>query len=304
MPHSMEAWPVSRQFKFSGEYFKQVADATSDCLNWTSIWLCRARETSNDVTFQNAQRNSLTLDLSGTARHLTVMEGKTDETPTGVGDICQIPKGLSARFAWETIGPEQSSIMVEFGDDIFATHCPEIVSGHFLLGHFMPQNYAARPELASLVRILARELDETHRRGRLFAESVVRLLAIEIAESAWTRKPCSIHPGAFADRRIRKAIDFIEANFAKDISLRELNAETGLNSTRLIGLFKRATGSTPYAYVIRRRIQEATHLLRMHWAPICDIALEAGFSDQQQMTHAFRKHLGRTPKSFRTPGGP
>jgi AraC family transcriptional regulator len=298
----MEVWPVSRQFKFSGEYFKQVADVTSEHLDWNSIWVCRSREVSNDVTFQNANRNSLTLDLSGTKRHLTVMEGKIDESPTREGDICQIPMGLSARFAWDTIGPEQNSIMLEFDSDLFTAHCPEIVSEHFLMGHLRPRNYAANRELESLARILARELDEKCRRGRLFAQSVMWLLAVEIAEALWTRKPHRINLGGSADARIQKAADYIEANFARNITLQDLNAETGLNSTQLISLFRRATGFTPYAYVVRRRLQEATHLLRQNRMPISEIALESGFSDQQQMTHAFKKHLGRTPKSFRMTG--
>jgi AraC-like DNA-binding protein len=293
---------VSRQFKFSGEYFKEVADATSDRLNWKSIWICLARETSNDVTFQNSARNSLTVDLSGTRRHLAVMDGKTEEAPTAIGDVCQIPAGLSARFAWDTLGLEQRSIMLEFDGEFFAAHCPEIVSGRFLAGQLKPRNYAPNPELASLVRLLVRELDENCRRGPLFAQSVIWLLAVEIAETLWTRKPLTSQPGTSTDTRVRKAIDFIEVNFVRVISLHDLNQASGLNSTHLIALFKRATGCTPYAYVIRRRIHEAVQLLRGRRLPICQVALEAGFSDQQQMTHAFRQHVGRTPKSFRTAG--
>jgi AraC family transcriptional regulator len=293
---------VSKKFKFSEEYFKEVADVTSDYLKWEAVWVCLSREISNDVTFLNSKNNSLTVDLSGTRRHLTMMDGKIDEAKTNINDICQIPMGLSARFAWETLGAEQNSVMLEFGDNIFATHCPEIVSGLFLKGHLKPQNYSPKHELTSLVRILARELDSNNRRGRLFADSVIRLLAIEIAESAWTCKPNRVNPEVAMDPRIRKVIDFIEANFSGNISLHELCIETRLNATHLISLFKRATGRTPYAYVIHRRIREATHLLRKNHMPISEVALEAGFSDQQQMTHAFNKHLGRTPKSFRTAG--
>jgi AraC family transcriptional regulator len=290
---------VSRKFTFSGEYFKEVAEATSDGLNWKSIWVGRARETSNDVTFENAEMNSLTIDLSGTKRHLTAMDGKIDETPTSVDDVCMIPMGLSARFAWDTLGSEQRSIMIEFGGDLFISHCPEIVSGIFLGGTLQPCNYAPNLALAALVRLLDRELDGTGKRGHLFAQTVIWLLAVEIAETAWTRKPRGVTLSGSPDARTSIAIDFIEDNFARNISLQEINIASGLNSTRLISLFKRATGRTPYAYVIHRRIQEATKLLRLGRLPISQIALEVGFSDQQQMTHAFRKHLGRTPKSFR-----
>lgn len=295
---------MSKTFRFSGEYFKEVARITSEHLGWRSVWLCRARETSNDVTFLNARKNSLTLDLSGTKRHLTVMDGKTDERTTGIGDICAIPMDCPARFAWETLADEQSSIMLEFGGDIFINHCPEIISDRFLAGHLLPSNYAVMPGLSSLIGVLARELESGSRRGPLFAETVMRLIAMEIAYAFWTRKPDAIIAEKAVDRRIKAALGFIEENFARDISLRDLSGAAGLNATQLISVFRRATGATPYAYVIRRRIREAAGMLRAGQLPISQISLEVGFSDQQQMTRAFRKHLGRTPGSLRTRSEP
>jgi AraC family transcriptional regulator len=290
---------VSRTFRFSSEYFKEVAHVTSEHLCWKSVWLCSARETSNDVTFLNAQRNSLTLDLSGTRRHLTAMDGKTDERTTSPGDVCAIPRGCSARFAWETLDGGQASIMLEFCDDIFINHCPEMVSDRFLAGHFMPSNYSAMRGLSPLIRILARELENDGARGRLFTETVIRLIAMEIAHTLWTRKPDAIITDAIIDRRVKAALGFIEENFARNISLQDLTEAIGLNATQLISLFRRATGATPYAYVIRRRIREAAHLLRSGQMPISQISLEVGFSDQQQMTRAFRKYLGTTPGSVK-----
>ncbi len=294
---------VSKTFRFSGEYFKEVAHMTSDPLGWASVWLGRSSETSNDVTFLNARKNSLTLDLSGTRRHVTVMDGKTDERATCIGDVCAIPRECSARFAWETMGDSQTSVMLEFGDDIFVNHCPEIMTGRFLAGHLMPSNYSTMHGLSPLVRILARELDCDNRRGRLFAETVMRLIALEIAHTLWTRKPDEITLETVIDRRMKAALGFIEENFSGDISLRDLSEAACLNATQLIAVFRRATGATPYAYVVRRRIREATHLLRGGKMPISQVSLEAGFSDQQQMTRAFQRHLGRTPGSFRAQQG-
>jgi AraC family transcriptional regulator len=290
---------VSKTFRFSGEYFKEVAHLTSEHLGWKSVWLCRTRESSNDVAFLNARKNSLTLDLSGTKRHLTVMDGKTEERATGIGDICGIPVGCSARFAWETLGDAQTSLILEFGDDIFLSHCPEIVSDRFLAGHLMPSNYAAMQGLSQLIRVLARELESGDRRGRLFCESLMRLIAMEIAHALWTRRPDDIILETVIDRRVKAALGFIEENFASDVSLEDLRGATGLNATQLISVFRRATGTTPYAYVIRRRLKEAANLLRGGNIPISQISLEVGFSDQQQMTRAFRKYLGMTPGSLR-----
>lgn len=291
---------MSRVFKLNTDYFKEVAERRSSGSQLKSLWVYLSREKSNDVTFLSAQNNALTVDLSGTRRHLTVMDGKTIETQTNFGDVCQVPRGAFARFAWDTFDDYQQSVMLEFGDSIFDIYCPEITSDYFLAGHLLPQNFAPNDGLSSLVRILGRELSAQGKRGRLFSDSVVRLLAIEIAATGWSRKPNLLNLERSTDPRVRKVIDYIEANFPLDISLQDLTREAGLNATHLISLFKRFTGRTPYAYVIQRRIQEATHLLRRNHMPISEIALECGFSDQQQMTHAFRKHFRRTPKSFKT----
>jgi AraC-like DNA-binding protein len=290
---------VSREFKFNSDYFKEVAESSSSGSHLKSVWVCVSREVSNDVTFLSALNNSLTVDLSGTRRHLTVMDGKTTETQTNFGDICQVPRGAFARFAWDTLDDYQQSVMLEFSDTIFEIHCPEIISHRFLSGHLLPRNFAPNDGLSSLVRILGRELSAQSGRGRLFSDSVIRLLAFEIAATGWSRKPNLLNMQGSTDLRVRKVIDYIEANFPHDISLQDLTREAGLSATHLISLFKRMTARTPYSYVIHRRIQQAVHLLRKNHMPISEIALEVGFSDQQQMTHAFQTHLKRTPKSFK-----
>jgi AraC family transcriptional regulator len=294
--------PRNGPFKLFGsasEYYKQVAAKVSDENDWPSLRLYKTIEHSNDLTFSNVTRNTMVVELTGTAKHLSVIEGKLYESPTEVNDICQMPMGLSARFAWETINGRQESLVLEFNDDLFIMHCPEFITDFFLSGQLIPSNYQQRPELSYLVRLLARELESDKQRGRLFADSVIRLLAIEIAQSAWSSKPLSGLENATVDKRIRHALDYIESNFTHEITLADLTQVSGLNATHLTNCFRKQVGATPYAHVVNRRIQQAVHLLNSTDQQIAQIALETGFADQQQMTHAFRRRLGRTPGSFR-----
>jgi AraC family transcriptional regulator len=286
-------------FRCATDYYEKVAEATSDDASWESLRLYKTVEHSNDISFARIERHTLAIELSGTARHLSIMDSRTYDAPTCINDVCQLPAGISARFAWETIGDRQQSLILEFDADLFVTHCPEFVSESFLLGHIVPRNYEQKPELSYLVRLLARELSGQDRRGRLFADSVIRLVAIEIAQSAWTRQPQSGSINVILDKRIRVVMDYIESHFANEISLADLTGVSGLNATQLISSFKKQIGTTPYAHVVNRRIQHAVHQLNATEMPIAEIALESGFSDQQQMTHVFRRRMGRTPGSFR-----
>jgi AraC family transcriptional regulator len=256
-------------------------------------------EKSSDVTFTSTGRNTIVLDLSGTEKHLTRMDGLCDETPTQAGDVCLIPPGLQVRFAWTIKNDRQNSILVEFDSDLFETYVPEFSSDRMATGHLVAKPHAQHPYLADLARLLAHEIDPDRRRGRLFADTAMRLLVLEIAASHWSvpmRQPKVV---GGTDARVKRAIDFIETRFAEDISLAEISQASGLSLTQLTARFQQQTGSTPYSYVIDRRLRQAGHLLATTDVPISHIAIETGFSDQQHMTRAFRARLGRTPNQIR-----
>lgn len=289
---------MPKVFKNVADYFSRLACKTSDELGWTGLRLMSACEVADDVTFSTS-KESITLDLTGTASHLSVMDGQAAERATDPGDVCFVPAGIEARFSWTISTPFQHSIMVEFDRSLFTHYCPEIATESFLAGHLEPRDYAPNSLIAPLIRLLARELDPALRRGRLFSETAIRLLAMEVAATAWTCKHDLPSQEREYDARIRLAVEFIESNYLKDISLIDLGHASGLGTTRLVHLFKTDTGCTPYAYVVRRRLRHAVQLLRTAKMPIAHVAIESGFSDQQHMTRLFKQYLTQTPKWFR-----
>src|SRR5262249_26556824 len=64
--------------------------------------------------------------------------------------------------------------------------------------------------------------------------------------------------------------------------------------------FKRATGLPPHQYVILRRVERAKHLLQTGSDfSLAEVAASAGFSDQSQFSHHFKRLVGVTPGQFR-----
>ena len=290
---------MARQFNSNRQYFEEVKDRTSDELGWTGLRLSLTRETSNDVLFSRTLTNTLTLELTGTSRHLTQMDGIAAERRTQPGDVCRIPAGVSARFAWDVSEPEQRSIVIEFGSDLFSAYCPERFTGHMAGGHLVAQDYAPSAGLATLMQLLARELDPQDARGPLFSDLLIRLLAIEICETGWSRKPRETAEGIAGDRRFIRAVDFINAHLARHLSLREIADASALTMSQLIQLFRQNTGSSPYAYVIAQRVARAKRLLETTDLPIARVAIDAGFADQAHLTRMLRRHLGATPRNIR-----
>ncbi len=104
---------------------------------------------------------------------------------------------------------------------------------------------------------------------------------------------------ALAKPRLQRVIAYIEAHISRPVYLAELSEAAGLSRMHFVMQFKAATGYSPYAYVLNRRIAQAQALLRRPGATIVDVALDLGFSSQGHFTEAFRKVAGVTPGQWR-----
>jgi AraC family transcriptional regulator len=227
------------------------------------------------------------------------MDGIRDETPSRPGEVSFIPEGMDVHLAWKNHAEVQTSLMIEFDPGLFGTYAPEVAGSRLSRGVLVPANYADRPVIAGLIRLLAREIEPARRRGRIFADTVTRLIALELAASHWSVPVRDMDRPTRHDPRVQRAIDHVEANFARDISLLEIANAAGLSPTHLTSVFQRETGHTPYAYVIERRLREAVRLLRDTDLPIAQVAYATGFADQQHMTRVFRARLATTPRAVR-----
>lgn len=290
---------MQRRFPTIRAYHERAPEIDVRAADWGAVRASILIEGSGDIRFARVERNALVLTLDGTAAHLTRMDGIDDPTPSRPGDLCLIPRGVELHLAWTNRHALQKTLMVEFDDSLFGGHVPEVVTDAFARGHLVPSNFARRPTLEPLIRMLSREVGGYQRRGRLFTDTLIRLLALEVATGCWS-VPAHAPPEDHApDPRVNRALDYVEANFAEDVSLTGIAAAAGLSPTHLTGVFRRETGMTPYSYVINRRLRHAVHLLRSTDMPIAQVALEAGFADQQHLTRMVRARLRKTPKEVR-----
>jgi AraC family transcriptional regulator len=216
--------------------------------------------------------------------------------------VALVPQGATLHSSWRVAGRPLESLSLEFDRQLFQNFAPEVMTERFSEGHLVPSAYDQRSGLATIARLVLGEQSSGNARGRLFADCLNRLLALEVAAAHWTvtsqAKARPVHP----DRRVRRAIDFIEANFAENVSMLDIAAASGLSVSSLSGQFRRATGQTPYAFVIDRRIVHAERMLRHTDMPIAEVALAAGFADQAHLTRLIRARRGTTPRQVRLAG--
>lgn len=106
-------------------------------------------------------------------------------------------------------------------------------------------------------------------------------------------------PRGLARWRLTRVLDYIEANFRRPLSLDELSQIAGLSRIRFGAQFREATGVTPYAFMLQRRIAYCQQLLRESNMPLVEVALMAGFSSQAHFTTIFSRVTGVSPGQWR-----
>lgn len=100
-------------------------------------------------------------------------------------------------------------------------------------------------------------------------------------------------------KEIKKAMNYIENNLNKEIRMEEIADSAGFSKYHFQRVFKRETGLNLYEYIQKRRLAEASSLLRNTNIRILDIAVYLCFESQEVFTRAFKKVYGLPPGQYR-----
>jgi AraC-like DNA-binding protein len=92
----------------------------------------------------------------------------------------------------------------------------------------------------------------------------------------------------------------VEDHYADGISLRDVASAMSYTPAHLTYLFRRVTGKPLNAWIIEYRIREARKLLDSTNIPIGEICDAVGFGDLCYFSRQFQRHIGTTPKRYRT----
>ncbi|HNX27649.1 MAG TPA: helix-turn-helix domain-containing protein [Phycisphaerae bacterium] len=94
-------------------------------------------------------------------------------------------------------------------------------------------------------------------------------------------------------------MEYIEKNYADEISLAQLSDIAKISSRNLLRIFRRATGTTPVDYLLHYRISRACRLLTETDKPVTKIAFDVGFSDGNYFCRQFKKIIRISPARYR-----
>jgi AraC-like DNA-binding protein len=109
-------------------------------------------------------------------------------------------------------------------------------------------------------------------------------------------KPMSILPDI---PQLETVFRFIEENYDRSISLKDVALATGYCPSYLTDLVRRCSGHTVNHWIIKRRIALACNLLQDTNNTVNQIAEAIGYQNEGHFFRQFRQHCGMTPLAWR-----
>ena len=133
-------------------------------------------------------------------------------------------------------------------------------------------------------------------RESLLAHGLLCDLLAEIPDDRW--------PQPVADRRVDRAIAYMERNFPRPIANAEIARHVAVSPNTLLRLFARHVRLSPQQYLLRLRVDRAAVLLQHTDRPIKAIAAECGFCNRHYFSSVFGRVYSVGPAAYRKAGHP
>ncbi|MCA2016653.1 helix-turn-helix domain-containing protein [Vibrio tritonius] len=148
------------------------------------------------------------------------------------------------------------------------------------------------------VQPLLKQLDNECRRptidAKVMTEVLFQQLVVELARGRLTARSNNE-----TDNKILNVIDWIQNNYAQDMSVGEIAEQFHLSSRTLSRHIKQVTNLSFNNYVHRVRINHAMNLLSYSDKSVTDIAFEVGYKDSNYFSTKFKRFTKQTPSDFR-----
>lgn len=137
--------------------------------------------------------------------------------------------------------------------------------------------------------------------GRNVALAVARK-NVMFAMRSGRQSQFSAHLAATAtpDGPIGKVMGHIIEHTADSLTVLELAAIANMSERTFLRHFQKVTGNTPANFVESARIDAARQKLEQISLPLSIIAFDCGFGSTERMRRSFQRHLGVTPKDYRS----
>ena len=159
---------------------------------------------------------------------------------------------------------------------------------------YFPEPVIYDPQLAAQLRNLHICLE--NRASKLEKESSMMWVFARLI-NRYAQTPPPIKPIGSEVAAVKHTQEYLQVNYANNISLKELANLVNLKPLRLLRVFRQTFGLPPHAYLTQLRVTQARKLLARGML-IAEVAVDTGFSDQSHLHRHFKRIVGVTPGQY------
>jgi len=141
--------------------------------------------------------------------------------------------------------------------------------------------------------------DQPAHANRLFVDQVFLAASTHLISKYGSQQPLGQLRGGLTPWQEKTAKDFLVANIRANVSLADAADLCDLSAPHFARLFKKSTGTSPYKWLIERRLAQSKALLESTSDELATIALACGFADQSHFTRTFTRIVGLSPGAWR-----
>jgi AraC family transcriptional regulator len=152
--------------------------------------------------------------------------------------------------------------------------------------------------VVDLLNTATRQLDTNREAARASISRASSLLWVQ-ANKDFELEQSRASRGALLGWQIRRVCEYIDSRLSGRILVSDLSAIARRSEAHFARAFKRTFRVSPHAYVLRRRVEKASHLMLVSDDCLSDIALACGMTDQAHLCNIFRQLMGQTPAAWR-----
>ena len=133
-------------------------------------------------------------------------------------------------------------------------------------------------------------------------EELLSHLMIAVIEQFTPWRTASLRELAHAvssDRRVRRAIELMQADLAHCPGVDGIARAAGLSRAHFFRLFEQSTGVTPHLFLNVLKIERAVRVMATSEQSVANIGFDLGFGSPAHFSRFFRDHVSVAPGAFR-----
>jgi AraC family transcriptional regulator len=163
-----------------------------------------------------------------------------------------------------------------------------------------PELRVTDARITNLLYALEAERGGGYRAGDLFTDSIEAALAgLLVTNRNRVQDTSVLSQDGLPPRRLRRALEFIHANFDKQLRLEDIASAAELSASHFVHQFRRSMNTSPYKYVLALRIEQGKRMLGNRLLSVLEVAQAVGFDNPQHFATVFRRIAGVSPSTYR-----